>query len=147
LKITFIDAGVLIAAARGSLASSPRALSILDDPERSFASSLFVRLEVLPKALFHKRTDESVFYEEFFQSVETWAPLETDFFEKALRVASEVGLSALDALHVAAALAVGADELITSEKPGKPIHQVRGITVRTIHSPQISRISVPPPTL
>ncbi|MFY9819848.1 MAG: hypothetical protein WAM82_00595 [Thermoanaerobaculia bacterium] len=91
------------------------------------------------------RTDESAFYEEFFQSVETWAPLETAFFEKALRVASDAGLSALDALHVAAALAVGADELITSEKPGKPIHRVQGITVRTIHSPQISRISGPPP--
>ena len=146
MKITFIDAGVLIAAARGSLVSSPMALAILDDPERSFASSLFVRLEVLPKALFHKRTDESAFYEEFFQSVDTWAPLETAFFEKALRVASDAGLSALDALHVAAALAVGADELITSEKPGKPIHRVPGITVRTIHFPQISRMSVPPPS-
>jgi hypothetical protein len=39
-------------------------------------------------------------------------------------------------LYVAAALAVGADELITSEKPGKPVHRVQGITVRTIHAPQ-----------
>ncbi len=138
MKITFIDAGVLIAAARGSLASSPIALAVLDDPERSFASSLFVRLEVLPKALFHKRTDESAFYEEFFQSVDAWALLEIGLFGEALRIASDVGLSALDALHVAAALAVGADELITSEKPGKPIHRVRGITVRTIHSPQMA---------
>jgi len=137
LKLTFIDAGVLIAAARGVLANSPKALAILDDPDRSFASSLFVRLEVLPKALFHKRTDESDFYEEFFQSVDTWAPLETGVLGNALRVASVSGLSALDALHVAAALAVGADELITSEKPGKPIHRVRGITVRTIHSPRL----------
>ncbi|MGH7488630.1 MAG: PIN domain-containing protein [bacterium] len=142
MKLTFIDAGVLIAAARGSLVSSPGALAILDDPDRTFASSFFVRLEVLPKALFHKRTDESDFYEEFFKSVDIWTPIETGLFEDALRVASDAGLSALDALHVAAALAVGADEFITSEKPGKPIHRVRGVTVRTIHSP----LSVPPPS-
>jgi hypothetical protein len=136
LKITFVDAGVLIAAARGSLRTSQAALDVLDDPERSFASSVFVRLEVLPKALFHRRTDESAFYEEFFQSVERWAPVGQDFLEDALRVATAAGLSALDALHIAAALRVGADELITSEKLGKPVHRVQGITVRTIHFPQ-----------
>jgi predicted nucleic acid-binding protein len=135
LKITFIDAGVLIAAARGSLGNSPKALSFLDDPDRSFASSAFVRLEVLPKAVFHKKADESTFYEEFFRRVEVWAPLERELLDEALRVATEAGLSALDALHVAAALAVGADELITCEKPDKPVHRVRELTVRTIYTP------------
>jgi len=133
LRITFVDAGVLIAAARGDSRGSLDALSILDDPERSFASSAFVRLEVLPKALFHLRRDESDFYEEFFRNVRNWAPLGRDLIEDALKVATEAGLSALDALHVAAAIAVGADELITNEKPSKPIHRVRGIVVRTIH--------------
>jgi predicted nucleic acid-binding protein len=135
LKLTFIDAGVLIAAARGNLRSSETALAILDDPERSFASSVFLRLEVLPKAVFHRNTDESAFYEEFFESVEKWSPVDRGLIEDALRVATNAGLSALDALHVAAALAVGADELITTERPGKPIHRVREITVRTIHEP------------
>lgn len=134
MKVTFIDAGVLISAARGGSSSSLDALSILDDPGRSFASSVFVRLEVLPKALFHRRAVEVAFYEEFFRSVKNWAPLGRGLFEDALRVATEAGLSALDALHVAAALAVGADELITSEKRDKPVHRVRGISVRTIHS-------------
>lgn len=40
LKVTFVDAGVLIFAARGAHRSSLAALAILDDPERSFASSV-----------------------------------------------------------------------------------------------------------
>lgn len=132
MKITFVDAGVLIAAARGDLKNSLAALSVLDDPERSFASSAFVCLEVLPKALFHRRATESTFYQQFFWKVKAWAPFEEDLFEEAWRVATEAGLSALDALHVAAALAVGADELITREKPTKPIHRIREIAVRTI---------------
>jgi predicted nucleic acid-binding protein len=136
LKVTYVDAGVLISAARGTHRSSLAALTILDDPGRYFASSEFVRLEVLPKALFHKRTSESAFYEQFFQSVERWASIEQDLFADALRIASEIGLSAMDALHAAAALSVEADELITTETPRKPIHRVRGILVRTIHFPE-----------
>ena len=135
MKVTYVDAGVLIFAARGSDRNARTALAILDDPERIFASSELVRLEVLPKARFHRRASESAFYEQFFQNVERWAPLERSLFEEALRVGSEVGLSAIDALHVAAAILVEADELITSEALSKPIHRVRGIAVRTIHVP------------
>lgn len=66
--ITFIDAGVLIAAARGRTEVSAEALAILDDPDRSFASSEFVRLEVLPKALFNRKSAEAEFYLEFFHA-------------------------------------------------------------------------------
>jgi hypothetical protein len=38
----------------------------------------------------------------------------------------------MDALHIAAALSVGADEFVTSEKSEKPIHKLTAITVRTI---------------
>lgn len=62
-----MDSGVLIAAARGTDEAARRAMAVLDDPERSFASSAFVRLEVLPKALRHRREAEARFYETFFQ--------------------------------------------------------------------------------
>ena len=48
MKLTFVDAGVLIAAVRGTEEIAKRALQVLDDPELNFASSVFVRLEVLP---------------------------------------------------------------------------------------------------
>jgi hypothetical protein len=47
MKRTFIDTGVLIAAARGQNDVAVRAMAILDDPNREFASSIFVKLEVL----------------------------------------------------------------------------------------------------
>lgn len=55
MKLTFVDAGVLIAAARGGNVQAARAMEILDDPEREFAASPFLRLEVLPQAVFNKR--------------------------------------------------------------------------------------------
>jgi hypothetical protein len=136
LKISFIDSGVLIAAVRGAPEVVAEAREILLDPETSFASSAYVQLEVLPKASFHRQEKERAFYEGFFEAVRHWAPIGESLVEKALEVASQAGLSALDALHVAAALAVGADELVTCEKPGRPVHRVRGITVRTIYSPR-----------
>lgn len=106
-------------------------MEILQDPESSFASSAYVVLEVLPKASFHRRQEELAFYEGFFEVVRYWAPVGPSLMRHAMKVASRAGLSALDALHVAAALAVGADEFVTTEKPGKPIHRVQAITVRT----------------
>jgi hypothetical protein len=48
---TLIDSGVLIAAARGQGSTSLRAVEVLDDPNREFVSSPFLKLEVLPKAI------------------------------------------------------------------------------------------------
>ena len=72
MTITFVDAGVLIAAARGTTEVSARAMVILDDPARSFASSEFIRLEVLPKAVFNGKTNEAEFYRKFFDAVAHW---------------------------------------------------------------------------
>jgi predicted nucleic acid-binding protein len=134
LKISFIDSGVLIAAVRGTPEVAAKAREILTDAETSFASSAYVRLEVLPKASFHGRDKERIFYEGFFETVRHWAPVGESLIEDALGIASRAGLSALDGLHVAAAQAVGAQELITCEKPGKPIHRVQGIAVRTLYT-------------
>jgi predicted nucleic acid-binding protein len=47
-------------------------------------------------------------------------------------IAGTYGLAAMDALHVAAALEIQADELITTEKPTKPMHRVREIQIVSI---------------
>lgn len=115
MRKTFIDAGVLIIAARGVKAASTSALAILGDCNRAFASSPFVQLEVLPKAVFHAQSDETDFYENFFDSVIHWANDLELLLRSAQELACTYGLAGMDALHVAAALAVGADELITTE--------------------------------
>jgi predicted nucleic acid-binding protein len=134
MTITFVDAGVLIAAVRGRTEVSAQAMAIFDDPERTFASSEFVRLEVVPKALFNRKSQEAGFYSSYFQAVTHW-PDDTDAVVKhAYDMAVRFGLAALDALHVAAALSVGADELITTEKRSKPLHRATGILVRSIQA-------------
>lgn len=61
-----------------------------------------------------------------------WAPLDANLFALAERVAAQHGLHALDSLHVAAAILLGADELVTTEGPTKPLHRVREIRVVAI---------------
>jgi hypothetical protein len=63
--VTFVDAGVLIAAARGGAGVSEHAMAVLDDPNRLVASSEFVRLEVLPKALFNRKPMKQNFMRRF----------------------------------------------------------------------------------
>lgn len=45
---SFIDSGVLVTAARTVGELSEKALSILEDPEREFDKSEFIKLEVIP---------------------------------------------------------------------------------------------------
>jgi hypothetical protein len=66
-KRTFLDSGVLIAAARGIDDTALQALQILDDPDREFVSSIFVKLEVLPKAIYNGFREEAAFYQSFFE--------------------------------------------------------------------------------
>lgn len=66
---TFVDSGVLVSAARSTDDYSETALEILEDEGREFASSIFIRLEVLPKAVCYGKTVEAQFYQEFFASV------------------------------------------------------------------------------
>jgi predicted nucleic acid-binding protein len=132
-KLTFVDSGVLIAAARGADKVARLAMNVLDDPDRTFASSALVRLEVLPKALRHHRDSEVKFYDTFFQSVSAWASISEPLAEEAFLQARNSDLHAMDALHIAAALSVGADEFVTTERSEKPINKLTAITVRTIH--------------
>jgi len=83
-KITFVDSGVLIAAFRGNERDSTAAFKILADVEREFASSIFVRLEVSPKAVFYDNSREIEFYDTFFSSVDHWCVFTHDLLWKAL---------------------------------------------------------------
>lgn len=131
--LTYVDANVLIAAARGKDDIHDRAMEILDDPNREFTASEFLRLEVLPKPLFNKFNDEAEFYNAYFETVKKWASDFQDIVKDAYTHAVRHSLSALDALHVASALTVGADEFVTGEKPTKPINSVSALKIHSIH--------------
>jgi len=131
-KKAYIDSGVLITAFQGIQSASIKAYQILNDENRQFASSRFVQLEVLPKATFNKQQEEIEFYETFFLAVNYWATDLEKIIQNAHEIAGTYGLAAMDALRVAAALQIQADELITTEKPTKPMHRVREIQIVSI---------------
>jgi predicted nucleic acid-binding protein len=119
---TFLDSGVLIAAARSLDPVGERALEFLDDPNRVFLTSPFVHLEVVPKAIFFKKQMERSFYDKYFKNA-VWFR-EVDKIEVAAQTeAVKAGLGAMDALHPAAAHLSHADEFITTEKPNKAIYR------------------------
>jgi predicted nucleic acid-binding protein len=129
----YVDSGVLLAAARGTDSAAREAFAVLDDLDAEFASSIFVRLELLPKAIYNRRPAETQFYEAFFMAASVWADITPRLAQTAFDVATMYGLSAMDALHVAAALAINADEFVTSERASSPLLRVRILSIRTIH--------------
>ncbi|BAZ11021.1 hypothetical protein NIES4071_28450 [Calothrix sp. NIES-4071] len=129
---TFIDAGVLIIAARGGSVGAERASNVLKDQNREFASSIFLKLEILPKAIYNKRTAEVKLYEAYFNVVTYWATDTEQIIENAYKECAQYGLGAMDALHISAALSVGAVEFLTYEKPEKSIFRTKSIQIISI---------------
>jgi predicted nucleic acid-binding protein len=131
--VTYLDSGVLLAAWK-SADLRPAALSVLEDTNRQFAISQMVKLELLAKPIFEKRVVEKAFYQTYFEEAVALQPLDKQLGEEAQALAEKYGLAALDALHLAAALRLGAEEFYTSEKPGKPMFRVRELKVISLHS-------------
>ena len=132
---TFLDAGVLIAAIRGSPVPIERALEVINDPQRVFIASDFVRLEVLPKPLYFRQQHEVDFYEAYFAAVAEMVEASRALVLQAYIEAQQVGLAGMDALHIAAAKAGGAEEFITTERPTTALFRVTGISVATLRPP------------
>lgn len=126
---TFLDSGVLLAAWRGGPSLQRQALSIMADEEREFLTAETVRLQLLPKPTFEKRRVEVEFYNEHFNSAAGIEPFSQPLGDAAFNLARKYGLSAGDALNLAAAIRQKAEEFITTESPGKPIFRVRELRV------------------
>ena len=130
---TYIDSGVLIAAARGSGKLADRALKVISDSAtRDFVSSDYVKSETVPKPTFFGREAEVQFYEQFFSNVTTWITFDTAHLQSAFDEACNTGLSWVDAIHVVIAQLSGCDELITCEKPSSAIHRATRIRIVSI---------------
>ncbi len=136
---TFIDSGVLIAAARGEGIMAQTSLEILQDTNREFVSSIFLKMEVLPKAIYNKKIDEVEFYEVFFSSISYWETDINQILQRAYQESSKFGLGAMDALHFAAALLMETEEFITTEKADKSIHRTNSVKIISIHPSSSSR--------
>ena len=104
------------------------------DEQRQFVTSQIVQLELLPKAKFERRASEVEFYQRHFRDAESHLALSRELGIEAQALAKRHGLAAVDALHLAAAVRLGADEFITSELPGKPLFRVTELKVVSLHA-------------
>jgi hypothetical protein len=130
MRRTYLDTGVLIEAAAGKSARAEVALGLLNDPDRVFLSSPFLDLELLPQAIQNRQREQQKFLETYLAATKRMEDLRA-VFRVAFREASSSAVSGMDALHVAAAHLLRADEFITTEKPGKAIY--RNGLVRVLH--------------
>jgi hypothetical protein len=134
--VTYIDSGVLIFAAKGTTAAAALALPFLGDPNREYVTSDYVRLEILPKATFHKHAAELAFYNLFFTTATRSIPTSEALLKYALEEACKTGIHGIDAVHIACAVFAGAEEFITSEKTNRPIHRTKLVKVVSIFPPE-----------
>jgi predicted nucleic acid-binding protein len=119
--LTFVDSSVLINAIIGlDPARKMRALAVPGDPNREFVATRFLTLEVMPIPTKFNKKKELAFYERYFKGVATWVR-PASIIRPAYELACRYGLGAMDALHLAAAIKVGA-EFVSAERPTKPIY-------------------------
>jgi predicted nucleic acid-binding protein len=97
-----------------------RSLAVLGDPNREFIATRFLALEVIPIPTKYNRKREVAFYERFFNGIAVWVE-PNSIIQPAHNLACQHGLGAIDALHLAAAMAAGA-EFVSAEKPTKPVY-------------------------
>ena len=120
---TFLDSRVLIAAFNSPSHLSELALEMLEDPNRLFLTSPFVRLEVLQKAIVNKQAAEARFYESFFARA-TFARVLKAILTLGEKEAARSGVGSMDSPHAAAAHLLKAHEFVTTEKPAKSMRVV-----------------------
>jgi predicted nucleic acid-binding protein len=131
---TFVDANVLMAAFQGTDELCKKAMQILDDPNRDFIVTDYLKLEVIPQPTFHRRNEEIQFMQTFLDSASLYLEPTSLITDQAIILACKYSLGAMDALHTGAALVSKADALITLEKPEKPLCQVKEIKVVSLRS-------------
>jgi len=134
MALVYLDSGVLIAAARATAIAHEAAHAALQRDD-DFAASDLVKLEVLRKALYHGHRAEAALYQFYFAITTAWATVDSELIARALSVAERFGLAGMDALHVAAAERLGADELLTVERATSPLLRVNLVVVRSLSAP------------
>jgi predicted nucleic acid-binding protein len=128
---TYLDSSVIINLFSQHAQRAKRANEILMDRARRFIVGDYVWLEVLPKMSYNKLLDQVRITEDIFRNAD-YVPSTAGIIAHAKTLACVYGLSAVDALHVASAIAGHADELVTFEKPEKPFFRVPTEYVRLV---------------
>lgn len=134
---TFVDANILIRATNFEDASLiAEIVAVLEDTRREFVTNDFLELEILPKLTRNKFQISIDFCYDFLARCVVRVPTDTALMKAAFAEACLLGLSAPDAIHFVTASFAKADELITLEKPTKPLHKSKLVKVIYLHDVQ-----------
>lgn len=106
---------------------------VLKDERREFIANDFLRLEILPKPTRNKQQISIDFCEKYLALCAHRVETSSALLETAFAEACRLGLSPIDAIHLAAAHAANADELVTLEKPTKPMYKSGLVKVVYLH--------------
>lgn len=122
---TYLDTNILITAFQGQEQRIvDKIYCILDDSEREFIGSDFLRLELLPKPTFHRKQSEIEFMREFLNGTDENVTISDEITQRAIELAGRYDLQPMDALHISAAIYARAEEFITLENPDKPMCKI-----------------------
>lgn len=132
MKRIYLDSCALLAAFRAAGVVAERVQTILDDQDRELIVSDYLKIELLPKPLFNKRDDEVEFLNFILGSAVVCVSNSSEVFDQGMKLAVKYGLSAMDALHVSAAIKAGASEFFSTEKSTKPMFRVDEIKVTSL---------------
>lgn len=127
---TYVDTMLLITAM--GVREGPafqNAMEILDDGNRTFVCSDYLKLECMPKKIFYGVTDDIEFLEIFFGKARS-IPSSPAITEHALSLASKHDIGGFDALHLSSAAAGRAVEFVSAEHPSKPIFRATELGLR-----------------
>jgi len=131
---TFVESDVLIAAFQGKEEVWEKAMRVIDDPEREFIVSDYLKLEIIPQPTFHNRYEEIQFMHTFLDNASLYMNPNGSVIDQAITLACTYSLGAMDALHAGSAIVGQADIFNTNEKPEKPLCQVKEIKVVSLRA-------------
>jgi predicted nucleic acid-binding protein len=130
VRRTFLDTGVLLAAWDANKAFHEHAKSILEDANRDFIATSLLSLELIPHAEFGKRDREVAFMRDYLDVyVSETLEVNEQLVIEGMEVACRIDAGGIDAMHLAAAIRLNADEFITTEKESKPMYNENRLRV------------------
>jgi predicted nucleic acid-binding protein len=128
----YVDSSLIIDAVGSKQTERMRqAFAVINERGKTFLTSDYVWLETMPKMQYQRMIGQIRLAEAFFSHAE-FVPSTNSVIAEAKRLAMTYGLAAMDSLHAASAIAGGADELITCERPDKPFFRIPPDVLRVV---------------
>lgn len=107
-----------------------KAIELLRDDTRELLATSLVELELTQPQFDPRRKDEADFYLDYLRNIVTEsADVTESLIAMGIDTVRSTQASAMDAMHLACAIHMGADEFVTSEATGKPLFREKRIPV------------------